>query len=302
MSADRDVTRIVRSWLHEDAHEDADRVLGLVLDEIDTTPQRRASWLAWRFPIMNNAVRVAIAAAALVVVALIGLQLFGGGNVGGPGESPSQSESPTLEPTPSPSATPAAAFPPPGVMAVGRHSMTLAGVPLSIELTATGWRSNGDFGLDKGNYLSGTSDAASFILWPKSAADNTFSDPCTETPLDPPAGPSSAERAAAVSTLAGIELVSGPTAVTVGGHAAQHVVIKIPDTIGCAPDKFYLWYDADDPTGELGRYATALGSTIYVWIIDVDGTIVWIDGETYATSSASAAEEVQKVVNSIQFE
>ena len=46
MSTDRDVTRIVRSWLHEDAYEDADRVLDLVLDQIDTTPQRRAC--GWR--------------------------------------------------------------------------------------------------------------------------------------------------------------------------------------------------------------------------------------------------------------
>ena len=42
MSTDRDVTRIVRSWLHEDAYEDADRILNLVLAEIDTTPQRSA--------------------------------------------------------------------------------------------------------------------------------------------------------------------------------------------------------------------------------------------------------------------
>ncbi len=50
MSTDRDVTRIVRSWLHEDAYEDADRVLDLVLDQLDTTPQRRATWWPVRRP------------------------------------------------------------------------------------------------------------------------------------------------------------------------------------------------------------------------------------------------------------
>jgi hypothetical protein len=308
MSADRDVTRIVRSWLHEDAYEDADRILNLVLDEIDTTPQRRAGWLARRSPLMNNALRIAAAAAAVLVVALIGIQLFAGGNVGGPGPSPSQSESPTLAPTPSPSATPAAAFPPAGAMEVGRHSMTLAGVPLSIELTTTGWRSNGDFGIDKntiydeqGNFQSGGPDSASLGLWPVSAPDNVYADPCAHSPLDPPAGPSAAELAAAVSTVAGTELVSGPTAVTVGGYPAQHVVITIPDTIGCAAEQFYLWYDSDHPSGELYRYATAQ-STIYTWIIDVDGTIVWIEGETFATSGPEAAQEVQQIVDSIQFE
>jgi hypothetical protein len=187
--------------------------------------------------------------------------------------------------------------------------MTLAGVPLSIELTTTGWRSNGDFGIDKntiydeqGNFQSGGPHSASLGLWPVSAPDNVYADPCAHSPLDPPAGPSAAELAAAVSTVAGTELVSGPTAVTVGGYPAQHVVITIPDTIGCAPEQFYLWYDAGDAGEALGRYATTLSSTIYVWIIDVGGTIVWIDGETYGTSGPEVAQEVQQIVDSIRFE
>ena len=33
-------TRIVMSWLREDAHEDAERVLLRALDEVDATSQR----------------------------------------------------------------------------------------------------------------------------------------------------------------------------------------------------------------------------------------------------------------------
>lgn len=40
MSTDRDTTRIVRSWLEMDESDCADRVLGAVLDRLDTTPQR----------------------------------------------------------------------------------------------------------------------------------------------------------------------------------------------------------------------------------------------------------------------
>ena len=94
MSADRDVTRIVRSWLHEDAREDADRILNLVLDEIDTTPQRRAPWLARRFPVLNNnAVRFGIAAAAVILVAIVGITLLPRAGVGVPDASPSPSAS-----------------------------------------------------------------------------------------------------------------------------------------------------------------------------------------------------------------
>jgi hypothetical protein len=96
MSTDRETTRIVRSWLHEDGHENADRVLDLVLEQIDTTPQRSASWLARRFPIMNNTVRIALTVAAVVVIALVGLTLLTpGSNIGGgPPESPTPTSIP----------------------------------------------------------------------------------------------------------------------------------------------------------------------------------------------------------------
>ena len=43
-ASDRDVTRAIRSWLHEDRHEDVSRVAGAVLDQVETTRQRRATW------------------------------------------------------------------------------------------------------------------------------------------------------------------------------------------------------------------------------------------------------------------
>jgi hypothetical protein len=92
MSADRETTRIVRSWLREDGHENADRVLDLVLDQIDTTPQRRATW--WpvrRLLTMNNTMRYAVAAVVLSLAALVGLTLLNNqiGNEPTPTPSPS---------------------------------------------------------------------------------------------------------------------------------------------------------------------------------------------------------------------
>ena len=74
MSADRDITRIVRSWLRTDEHESADRVLGIVLALLDTTPQRRSWWPARRIADMNAYAKILIAAAAVVVVAVVGHQ------------------------------------------------------------------------------------------------------------------------------------------------------------------------------------------------------------------------------------
>jgi hypothetical protein len=94
MSTDRDVTRIVRSWLHEDAYEDADRILNLVLEEVDTTPQRSPSWLARRFPPMNSTMRIALAVAAVVAIALLGVSLLIPKNIGTPTETATPSTIP----------------------------------------------------------------------------------------------------------------------------------------------------------------------------------------------------------------
>jgi hypothetical protein len=96
MSSDRDLPRIVQTWLHEDANEYGDRVLDSVLDQLDSTPQRRASWLARRFPpVNNNLVRYGLAAVAVAIVAIAGFSLLWSGGVGQPGPSatPTASES-----------------------------------------------------------------------------------------------------------------------------------------------------------------------------------------------------------------
>jgi hypothetical protein len=300
MSAQNDVTRIVESWLEEGPSILPERVLDAVVADLPATHQRRAVWRALRFPTMKNiAFRYGIAAAAVILLAFVGYQLLPGTSSGSPPASPTPT--PTAAATPSPAPTPVA-FPPWGDLAVGRHSMTLAGVRLSMDFPSAGWISNGKWGIDKGSFLTPAPDSAGFFLWPDGAADNVYSDPCAQTQLDPPAGASAAERAAAVAAIPGLEVVSPPSAVTVGGQPAQRVVMRVPDTIGCAPSHFYLWYDADDPAAGNVRYASGVGETLYEWIIEVNGTFVWIDAETPAGAGPEAAQEVQQIVDSIQFE
>lgn len=93
--------------------------------------------------------------------------------------------------------------------------------------------------------------------------------------------------------------MSGPTAVTVGGKPAQQVVIRIPDQIGCPPEQFYLWCDSS--SGD-ARYASFPGDTIRVWIIDVNGTLLQLDGETYAGAGSGPGDELQGIIDSIRFE
>ena len=97
-------TRIVLSWLREDAHENAERVLLRVLDEVDATQQRRPLWPARRFTSVTN-LRLAIAAAAVVIVAIFGYNLLP--RIGGTGGEATPAPSPTSTAPPASPAGPA---------------------------------------------------------------------------------------------------------------------------------------------------------------------------------------------------
>jgi hypothetical protein len=299
VSTDRDVDRTVRSWLREDRHEDADRLLNTVLDQLDTTPQRRASWPAWRFPIMNSAMRIGLAAAAVVVVVFLGYQFLSGPNVGGP--SPVETPTPSPVPTATPEATPAAyVYPDAGPLAIGRHQLTEEGVPLSFSVATSGWSIDDTGYIYKDTEVA--ADQAEFLFW---SLANIYSDPCAHTPLSPPVGPSAADLADALWTAFGTEATE-PSDVTVGGRAAKHVVLTVPEDIGCDRTSFYLWYNdcggvSSDAVG-CYRYATELGDTIRAWIVDVDGARLFIEAETRKAAGPEVEQEIQQIIDSIVFE
>jgi hypothetical protein len=305
MTTDRDTTRIVRSWLSSDEHESADRVLDNVLAELDATPQRRAWWPAWRIADMNTYSKLATAAAAVVLLAVAGILFFprnsGVGGTGGPSPSLAPTSGTSPSPLPSsgtpPGSSPAVTtFMSDGPLAIGRYPMTREGVQLSFAVAIDGWTAGQGFFVDRGT--ENAPDGAALIFWP-GTPDNVYGDPCTKTPLSPPAEKTAAGLAAAVSRVKGTKLVSGPTDTTVGGYPTKHVVIRIPASIPCKPGEFQLWYDGD-PVGN-GRYAQGFDETLSVWIVDVRGTLVWIDGETYKGAAPELAAGLQQIIDSITF-
>ena len=77
MSTERDITRVVRSWLARTSTNPRTEFLDAVLDLLDTTPQRRSTWWpARRFPEMSNTAKLALGGVAVVVVALLGISFL----------------------------------------------------------------------------------------------------------------------------------------------------------------------------------------------------------------------------------
>jgi hypothetical protein len=117
--------------------------------------------------------------------------------------------------------------------------------------------------------------------------------------MSPPVDLSAADLAAAVSTAPGTELVTGPSGVTVGGRPAKHVVLTVREKVGCEPGFFYAWQPVEE--GALWTM-TGVGNTIRVWIVDVDGTRLFIEAETTKQAGSDLEREIQQIVESIRFD
>jgi hypothetical protein len=303
MTIERDVTRIVRSWLQVDEHESADRVLDNVLALLDATPQRRSWWPARRIADMNSFAKLLIAAAAVVVIAIVGINLLPrtGGDVGaGPVASPSPSPQPSASSSPGPSTSASIIFPPAGALAAGRHTLTEDGIVFSLQVP-DGWHSSGlncsGCAPNAGWLQRGADDSTDpgAVWMPVWSVDGVASDPCAHTAA--PVATSATELAATVATLPGTDVVTAPKDVVVGGRPAKHVAIKVRTEIGCPPRDFNLWAD-----NGIFRWATALEETNRVWIVDLGTKRFWIEAETYKGAARAIDAEIQGIVDSIQFE
>ena len=166
------------------------------------------------------------------------------------------------------------------------------GVSFSLAVPASGWSSDGSHGIGKG--ITDETYKGGLILW-NGATDGIFTVPCDEKRATPVVS-SAANLAEAIAKVPGTT-ATGPSDVTVGGFPAKLVVVKIPDVAACKANDFFLWWSLK----QTGRYATELGSTIKVWIVDVNGTLLQMDGEFLKGSGPEVEKEMQQIVDSIQF-
>jgi hypothetical protein len=287
MSTDRDTTRIVRSWLRSDEHESADRVLDAVLDQLDTTPQRRSTWWpARRFPEMNNSVKLALGAVAVVVIALLGVRFLApsGLSVGGdPGLSASASPTPSFSQIP---------------IAEGRR-LDAGGYSLGNEFPVgitfdlpAGWESCSlgvmEQGVcDPGGGLAGI--GIGFLI-----IDNVTADPCDGDLLDPPIGPLVEDLVTAISNLQGFAVTTAVD-VSVDGFDATRLTVTAPETTDC--EGLSTWATPDRTTG------VAPGEANLLYLVDVDGARVMISVTYFPAAVADGAlAEAEEVIASIRIE
>ena len=198
----------------------------------------------------------------------------------------------------SPSSSPSATAQQPG----SRQTVTENGVRFSFGVRnwakfssrPTNKSPGGPISLNKSD--GGSQGAEGIIYW-TSFPNGDYADPCARL-LGRSVGRSAAALATAVATAPRTKLVKGPSDVSLGGHPAKFVWLKVRKQIGCEPGFFYKW--EDEQGGELWP-RTPAGSTIRVWILDVDGTRLFIAAMTSEQATLRTKNAIYWIVQSIRF-
>jgi hypothetical protein len=177
--------------------------------------------------------------------------------------------------------------------AEGGRAVTVDDVSFVFSVPTAGWERFGRISVNKS--AAGPQDAEAIVYWTSfPGGDNA--DRCGRV-LNPRGGGRTG-LAAAVAAAPGTELVTGPTDVTVGGRPAKHVVLTVREDAGCDPGFFYSW---TAPEGGAGWAGAKPGDTIRVWIVDVDGTRLFVAAVTRPRAGSELEQEVVQIVESIRF-
>ena len=323
MTTEQDLERTLSSWL-QDVPPHSDRARRAVLSQIGMTHQRSRSGGLRRSVRSGHlssdarrqgstlAQRPLLPATALGGLAMVAF-LVAGSLLGSAGRSPSLGGVGGAPATTvaQPTATPEPSVPMPSAgdidPAALTHVVTVDGFSFSFRVPAPrltiGWDTFGDLLVSKS--IAGPQGAEAIVFW-AGFPDGADADPCINAPIEQW---TAADVAVGIATAPGIEVVSGPTDVTVGGYPAKHVVVVVREDEGCDPGFFYNW---KAQTGGTLWVTTELGDTIRVWIVDVGGRLLFIAGETHRdltpgvaltdVQQAQLEQEIQQIVDSIRFD
>jgi hypothetical protein len=305
--SDRDVTRVVRSWLDEGVAALPDRVLDAVLDQLPSTPQRRSWWTAWRRPNVNNFLRIGLAAIGVVVIAVIAINLLPSSPAPG-GEVPESV--PPSEAAPSVEAS-TSEFLPEGPFVV---TSTDDPVQVTVNIASSGWVHLPEVdGLSKDDDGLAPAETVGVVLlawtWPAGTGFNVYGDPCHWSTTIPETPVTTVDEIAAALAVQPSRDATAPVDVTLGGYSGKQITLHVPDDIAldsagefadCDQTRFASYGTEGDP--EPGRYHQGPSQIDELWILDVGGSIVILDAVYGPAVPADLVEELRTMAESATFE
>ena len=251
---------------------------------------------------MSNFARIGIAAAAVLAIAVIGVNLLPGQGPGvGQGPSPSPTATATATPSPSPVPVPSRAarkIPFSGDLGAGTFYIEDRSITNAERFTFTvpdGWKT------DSSTFISKNGKE---LLTPW-VVSHIFSDACQwegdRNLVD--VGTTVDELVSALEDQEGRQ-ASSPTDVTVGGFPATRIELTVPadlDTATCTNGNLRYWPGAGPDMGS-GLCCNQPGNTDALNVVDIDGRRLVVVARHYPDSSAEDRAELQAVVDSIEID
>lgn len=240
---------------------------------------------------MNTFAKALVATAAVVAVAVAGVNLLPGSQTGpgGPGSlAPTASSS--ASPLPSPSPQPTASL-----VAHTLRPCCLEDNPSAAAMTYTimapkSWEPYEDLGVWPIGQGNDPPNGAFLGLYP---GGDVFSEPCltnSEAGADVPVGPTVDDLVTALVDHPSLD-VTDPVGVTIAGYSGTYLDLTVPDDIGECVRYFAMDHHI---------YAQGPGQRWHMWILDVDGTRVVVETNDYPGTPPERLAEMQAMIESLE--
>jgi hypothetical protein len=310
MTRRNDLDQQLNAFLRNGPTELPDPSFDAVRDRTESTRQRVVLG-PWRVPDMNKFLAVGLAAAAVVVIAVIALNLLPGSPA--PGGQPPESVAPSQAPSePAPSAW--VGLPEGPFVVTGTDDP----VQVTIDIASPGWSGMSEFdavtkdddGLDPPESVGA---ALLAWAWPAGTVFNVYQDPCLWRTTTPSTAATTPDQIAAALAAQAQSDATAPVDVTVGGYAGKATTLTVPmsyyldenatreEEFADCDESLYGFYAAEVET-EPSRNAQGPGQIDELWILDVDGAIVILDATYSPATPADLVEEMRAMAESATFE
>jgi hypothetical protein len=316
MTHERDIDRLLDTWLSDGPTEVPDRVIDAVGDRIARQPQRPAWRLTWRHVPMNANLKPLALVTATILVAFLGFNLVGGFKTNSDVAAPSPTASATPSPSPSATPTPAPTSSPlassaayacdadrtcSGLLPTGEHTSGSFSVPFTFT-TPEGWVNRVD--IPRAYKMDTAAGITTPILVMSKVAIAEQTPECGPT-AKAGAGNSVQDIVDFLVAHPGLD-TTDPVPVEVGGYKGQSIVLGVASTwTATCPDHtgpfVLLLTDTEVPAGRALGYEEIQRAR---WdILDVNGETVIVEraGNSFGSSFDGAAAAAQPIIDSIRF-
>ena len=296
MTAGRDPVDFIRTFLDEGQDELPERALHAVRRDIHRTRQRAVIG-PWKEPRMSNRARIAMLAAAAVVVAIVGYNLIPGiKGLGSGGPGPTA----TATPVPTPTAPPVP-LPTGGALAPGSYYVTDRSMVQASRLTLTvpaGWSipTSTDAFVIKNEGKPGEVLLTTWIV------SHVFADACQWDVNSLVNAGTTVDQLVTALVAQKSRQASTPSVVTLAGFPAKRLELTVSptlDTATCTNGNLRYWPGAG-PDLTSGLCCNPAGNIDAIYVVNIAGNRLVIVARHYPGSTAADKAELQAIVDSVQ--